>query len=114
MKREQMLSTRQAQMYQWDIIVIGGGATGLGTIPDAAFRGYHTLLPEQSDFSKGTSSRSAKLVHDGDRYLAQGNISLGMEALHERGLMRWNTPHLVKNQSFIIPKAGFVRNPTLL
>lgn len=87
----------------WDIVIIGGGATGLGIAVDAASRGYSTVLLEQSDFAKGTSSRSTKLVHGGVRYLAQGDISLVLEALHERGLLRQNAPHLVKNQAFIIP-----------
>lgn len=87
----------------WDVIVIGGGATGLGTAVDAASRGYSTLLLEQSDFAKGTSSRSTKLVHGGVRYLAQGDIALVYEALHERGLLLKNAPHLVKDQEFIIP-----------
>jgi glycerol-3-phosphate dehydrogenase len=87
----------------WDIIIVGGGATGLGTAVDAAARGYKTLLLEQHDFSKGTSSRSTKLVHGGVRYLRQGNISLVLEALHERGLLAQNAPHLVHNQSFIVP-----------
>jgi len=87
----------------WDILIIGGGATGLGTAVDAASRGYKTLLLEQADFAKGTSSRSTKLVHGGVRYLAQGNIGLVYEALHERGLLLQNAPHLVKKQSFIIP-----------
>lgn len=87
----------------WDIIIIGGGATGLGLAVDAASRGYSTLLLEQSDFSKGTSSRSTKLVHGGVRYLAQGNFRLVYEALHERGLLLKNAPHLVKKQSFIVP-----------
>lgn len=87
----------------WDIIIIGGGATGLGTAVDAASRGYRTLLLEQHDFAKGTSSRSTKLVHGGVRYLAQGNIALVYEALHERGLLLKNAPHLVKDQEFIIP-----------
>lgn len=87
----------------WDIIIIGGGATGLGTALDAASRGYKTLLLEQSDFSKGTSSRSTKLVHGGVRYLAQGDIALVREALRERGLLLKNAPHLVKKQAFIIP-----------
>ena len=104
MKRERMLAAvREQGEVPWDVIVIGGGATGLGTALDAASRGYRTLLLEQSDFTKGTSSRSTKLVHGGVRYLAQGDISLVLEALHERGLMRRNAPHLVKNQSFIIP-----------
>ena len=72
----------------WDLIIIGGGATGLGTAVDATTRGYHTLLLEQADFAKGTSSRSTKLVHGGVRYLAQGDVSLVLEALHERGLLR--------------------------
>jgi len=87
----------------WDIIVVGGGATGLGTALDAASRGYQTLLLEQADFAKGTSSRSTKLVHGGVRYLAQGNIGLVREALYERGLLLKNAPHLVRNLSFVIP-----------
>lgn len=87
----------------WDIIVIGGGATGLGIALDAVTRGYKTLLLEQSDFAKGTSSRSTKLVHGGVRYLAQGDILLVIEALHERGLMLKNAPHLTANQEFVIP-----------
>jgi glycerol-3-phosphate dehydrogenase len=87
----------------WDVIIVGGGATGLGTALDAASRGYQTLLLEQADFAKGTSSRSTKLVHGGVRYLAQGDIGLVREALYERGLLLKNAPHLVKNESFIIP-----------
>ena len=87
----------------WDLIVIGGGATGLGVAVDAASRGFKTLLLEQSDFAKGTSSRSTKLVHGGVRYLAQGDIGLVYGALHERGLLLQNAPHIVKRQSFIIP-----------
>ncbi len=87
----------------WDVIIIGGGATGLGVAVDSATRGYRTLLLEQSDFAKGTSSRSTKLVHGGVRYLAQGDIALVYEALHERGLLLKNAPHLVKDQEFIIP-----------
>lgn len=87
----------------WDVIVVGGGATGLGAALDAASRGYQTLLLEQADFAKGTSSRSTKLVHGGVRYLAQGDIGLVREALHERGLLLKNAAHLVKNESFIIP-----------
>jgi glycerol-3-phosphate dehydrogenase len=87
----------------WDVIVIGGGATGLGTALDAASRGYKTLLLEQSDFAKGTSSRSTKLIHGGVRYLAQGNVGLVIEALRERGLLLKNAPHLVRNETFIIP-----------
>src|SRR5664279_4575369 len=87
----------------WDLIVIGGGATGLGVAQDAASRGYKTLLLEQSDFAKSTSSRSTKLVHGGVRYMAQGDLLLVMEALHERGLMLKNAPHLTSNQEFVIP-----------
>ncbi|MBG6236865.1 glycerol-3-phosphate dehydrogenase [Pedobacter sp. CAN_A7] len=87
----------------WDVIIIGGGATGLGIAVDAASRGYRTLLLEQSDFAKGTSSRSTKLVHGGVRYLAQGDIALVYEALHERDMLLKNAPHLVHEQQFIIP-----------
>ena len=87
----------------WDFIIIGGGATGLGTALDAASRGYKTLLVEQSDFAKGTSSRSTKLVHGGVRYLAQGDIGLVKHALRERGLMEKNAAHLVNKEEFIIP-----------
>ncbi|MFY0594745.1 glycerol-3-phosphate dehydrogenase/oxidase [Roseivirga sp.] len=103
MKREKMLKRLKKQTEPWDIVVIGGGATGLGTAVDAASRGYKTLLLEQHDFAKGTSSRSTKLVHGGVRYLQQGDISLVLEALKERGLMIQNAPHLVKNQAFVIP-----------
>lgn len=87
----------------WDIVVIGGGATGLGTALDAASRGFKTLLVEQSDFAKGTSSRSTKLVHGGVRYLAQGDIGLVRHALKERGLLLQNANHLVNKEAFIIP-----------
>lgn len=87
----------------WDVVVIGGGATGLGVALDAATRGYSTLLLEQSDFAKGTSSRSTKLVHGGVRYLAQGDIRLVYDALRERGLLLQNARHLVRQQSFVIP-----------
>ncbi|MCD6596097.1 MAG: glycerol-3-phosphate dehydrogenase/oxidase [Bacteroidales bacterium] len=92
-----------SEVKQWDVIVIGGGATGLGAGVDACTRGYKTILFEQHDFAKGTSSRSTKLVHGGVRYLAQGDISLVLEALKERGLLRNNAPHLVRNQAFVIP-----------
>jgi len=95
----------------WDLIVIGGGATGLGTAVDATTRGYDTLLLEQADFAKGTSSRSTKLVHGGVRYLAQGDVSLVLEALQERGLLRKNAPHLVKNLAFIIPNYEWWSGP---
>lgn len=101
--RDELLKPLDDPGKEWDIIVVGGGATGLGTALDAASRGYQTLLLEQADFAKGTSSRSTKLVHGGVRYLAQGNIRLVREALHERGLLLKNAPHLVKNLPFIIP-----------
>lgn len=88
---------------EWDIIIVGGGATGLGIAVDAATRGYRTLLVEQADFAKGTSSRSTKLVHGGVRYLAQGDIALVKHALKERGLMQKNAAHLVFKEQFIIP-----------
>ena len=91
------------QTAEWDVVIIGGGATGLGTALDAAARGYRTLLLEQADFGKGTSSRSTKLVHGGVRYLAQGNVKLVMEALKERGRLLKNTPHLTYVQPFIVP-----------
>lgn len=88
---------------QWDLVIIGGGATGLGAAVDAASRGYKTLLVEQYDFAKGTSSRSTKLVHGGVRYLQQGNIKLVREALRERGYLLKNAPHLTSIQAFIVP-----------
>lgn len=101
-RREVLLAQLQSTK-NWDVIIIGGGATGLGTALDSTTRGYKTLLLEQIDFAKGTSSRSTKLVHGGVRYLAQGNIDLVREALHERGLLFQNAPHLVSNLTFIIP-----------
>ncbi|MFI0491331.1 glycerol-3-phosphate dehydrogenase/oxidase, partial [Flavobacterium sp.] len=102
MKRSQELAKLQ-ETQNWDIIIIGGGACGLGTAVDAASRGYKTILVEAIDFAKGTSSRSTKLAHGGVRYLEQGNFPLVIEALKERGLMEKNAGHLVKNQSFVIP-----------
>jgi glycerol-3-phosphate dehydrogenase len=102
MKRELLLD-KINENELWDIVIIGGGATGLGAALEAASRGYKTLLLEQHDFAKGTSSRSTKLVHGGVRYLQQGNVSLVLEALHERGLLKQNAPHLVFNQAFIVP-----------
>ena len=87
----------------WDVLVIGGGATGLGVAVDSVTRGYKTILLEKSDLAKGTSSRSTKLVHGGVRYLAQGDLFLVMEALAERGRLLKNAPHLTTNQEFIIP-----------
>jgi glycerol-3-phosphate dehydrogenase len=106
-----MLSHLQAQIEPWSFIVIGGGATGVGVAVDAAARGYRVLLLEQNDFGKGTSSRSTKLVHGGVRYLEQGNISLVMEALKERGLLRENAPHLVTDLAFVVPTYSWWRTP---
>ena len=96
-----------ARPEPWDLLVIGGGATGLGVALDGLSRGYRTLLLERDDFAKGTSSRSTKLVHGGVRYLAQGNLRLVREALYERGLLLQNAPHLVRNQAFIVPTYGW-------
>ncbi len=87
----------------WDVLIIGGGATGLGSAVESASRGYSTVLLEQADFAKGTSSRSTKLVHGGVRYLEQGDIGLVLHALHERGLMVRNAPHLCRALPFVIP-----------
>jgi glycerol-3-phosphate dehydrogenase len=95
----------------WDIAVIGGGATGMGIALDAASRNYSVLLVEQNDFGKGTSSRSTKLVHGGVRYLQQGNISLVMQALKERGLLLQNAPHLVHDLQFIVPNYAWWETP---
>jgi glycerol-3-phosphate dehydrogenase len=102
-KRATLIEQIADETKVWDFIIVGGGATGLGIAVDAASRGFKTLLLEQSDFAKGTSSRSTKLVHGGVRYLAQGNIGLVVEALRERGILLKNAPHLVRNESFIIP-----------
>ncbi|TAF88110.1 MAG: FAD-dependent oxidoreductase, partial [Flavobacteriia bacterium] len=96
-------STPLISATAWDLVIIGGGATGLGTAVDAASRGLKTLLLERDDFGKGTSSRSTKLVHGGVRYLAQGNIKLVREALRERAHLLQNAPHLSHTQSFVIP-----------
>lgn len=98
-----MLAQIVNRQNEWDIVIIGGGATGIGCAVDAASRGYEVLLLEQHDFGKGTSSRSTKLVHGGVRYLEQGNISLVMEALKERGILRQNAPHLVDELAFVVP-----------
>jgi glycerol-3-phosphate dehydrogenase len=112
MNRKEMTAALDARMGQeWDMCIIGGGATGLGVAEDAASRGFSTILLEQYDFSKGTSSRATKLVHGGVRYLQQGNVKLVTEALHERGILRRNAPHLVKNQSFIVPNYKWWEGP---
>src|SRR4051795_11548070 len=100
--REENLGTLDSDDV-WDLVVIGGGATGLGTAVDAASRGYRTLLLDAYDFAKGTSGRSTKLVHGGVRYLARGDIAMVREALRERGLLRGNAPHLVYSLSFVVP-----------
>ena len=111
MNRSAMLAEISDGGNGWELIVIGGGATGLGIAIDGAHRGYRTLLLEQSDFAKGTSSRSTKLVHGGVRYLQQGNISLVLEALKERGLLRQNAPHLVHDLPFIVPNYDWWEAP---
>jgi glycerol-3-phosphate dehydrogenase len=111
MKREEMLIRARERVQPWDMIIVGGGATGAGVAVDAATRGYATLLLEQHDFGKGTSSRSTKLVHGGVRYLEQGNVSLVMEALKERGLLRQNAPHLVNELACIVPSYAWWEGP---
>ena len=111
MQRSNMLRNLEQQDAAWDIAIIGGGATGIGTAIDSASRGYRTILFEQSDFSKGTSSRSTKLVHGGVRYLKQGNISLVLEALQERGILHRNAPHLVHNLPFVVPNYDWWEGP---
>jgi glycerol-3-phosphate dehydrogenase len=111
MRRPDMVARLDQRRQPWDILVIGGGATGVGIAVDAASRGYDVLLLEQHDFGKGTSSRSTKLVHGGVRYLEQGNIALVMEALKERGLLRQNAPHLVGNLAFVVPNYDWWEAP---
>ena len=111
MNRPEMIERVRNRRNAWDFIIIGGGATGVGCAVDAAARGYEVLLLEQSDFGKGTSSRSTKLVHGGVRYLEQGNVSLVMEALKERGILRRNAPHLVKDLAFIVPNYEWWETP---
>ncbi|MBA4190424.1 MAG: FAD-dependent oxidoreductase [Planctomycetaceae bacterium] len=103
MNRDAMIRRATERNAPWDLVVIGGGATGAGVAVDAAVRGYEVLLLERGDFGSGTSSRSTKLVHGGVRYLRQGNISLVMEALRERGRLRRNAPHIVHDLEFVLP-----------
>ncbi len=103
MNRAELMDRLQAHPEPWDLLIIGGGATGVGCAVDAASRGYQVALIEQDDFGKGTSSRSTKLVHGGVRYLEQGNLTLVMEALKERGILRGNAPHLVSDLEFVVP-----------
>src|SRR3984957_18218275 len=111
MNRQAMLARVNDRSPPWDIVVIGGGATGVGVAVDAANRGFAVLLLERMDFGKGTSSRSTKLVHGGGRYLEQGNISLVMEALKERGLFGQNAPHLVSELPFVVPSYAWWEGP---
>jgi glycerol-3-phosphate dehydrogenase len=110
MNRCQLLRALELER-EWDVIVVGGGATGLGVAVDAATRGLRTVLLEANDFAKGTSSRSTKLVHGGVRYLEQGDIPLVLEALRERGLLHRNAPHLVHHLSFIVPRYKWWEGP---
>jgi glycerol-3-phosphate dehydrogenase len=110
MRRSDMVA-RLDRRDPWDMVILGGGATGVGIAVDAASRGYDVVLLEQHDFGKGTSSRSTKLVHGGVRYLEQGNIALVMEALKERGLLRQNAPHLVSNLAFVVPNYDWWEAP---
>src|SRR3954467_4201798 len=111
MTRSEMQRRLRGHVGVWDMIVVGGGATGVGVAIDAASRGYDVLLLEQSDFGKGTSSRSTKLVHGGVRYLEQGNVALVMEALKERGILLQNAPHLVRNLGFVVPNYDWWEAP---
>lgn len=110
MTRAELLQRLESEK-NWDLLVIGGGATGLGVAVEGASRGYRTLLLERDDFGSGTSSRSTKLIHGGVRYLQQGNISLVLEALHERGVLIRNAPHLVHNLSFVVPLYDWWEGP---
>ncbi len=95
----------------YDLAIVGGGATGLGLALDAAARGYSVVLVEAHDFAKGTSSRSTKLVHGGVRYLAQGNIALVREALHERSNLLHNAPHIAQPLAFVMPSYAWWEKP---
>ena len=101
--RRDLVLREIATTKEWDVLVIGGGATGLGTALEAASRGYRTLIVEKYDFAKGTSSRSSKLAHGGVRYLKQLKLALVLDALRERGYMRKNAPHLVHRLAFVVP-----------
>jgi glycerol-3-phosphate dehydrogenase len=109
--RQQILSQLGSPTQPWDVLVIGGGATGLGAAVEAASRGYRTLLVERADFAKETSSRSTKLVHGGVRYLEQMNLTLVLDALRERGHMLRNAPHLVHDLSFVVPAYSYFSLP---
>jgi glycerol-3-phosphate dehydrogenase len=103
MNRAAMLARATDRTDPWDFAVVGGGATGAGVAVDAAARGYSVLLAERGDFGSGTSSRSTKLVHGGVRYLRQGRVGLVLDALRERGRLRRNAPHLVRELAFVLP-----------
>ncbi len=109
--REELLAGLGRESQPWDVLVIGGGATGLGAAVEAASRGYHTLLIERFDFCKGTSSRSTKLAHGGVRYLEQLNLTLVLDALRERGHMLRNAPHIVHDLSFVVPAYSYFSLP---
>jgi glycerol-3-phosphate dehydrogenase len=111
MNRRDMLDRATRRREAWDLLIIGGGATGAGIALDAITRGYSVLLLERLDFGKGTSSRSTKLVHGGVRYLAQGNVHLVWEALHERGLLLKNAPHVVHSLPFVVPAYRWWEKP---
>jgi glycerol-3-phosphate dehydrogenase len=111
MNRDASLQQLEDKKTVWDVMVVGGGATGLGAAVEAASRGYRTVLLEQHDFAKATSSRSTKLVHGGVRYLRQGDVSLVIEALRERGLLMRNAPHLVRNRAFVVPSYEWWEGP---
>ena len=111
MKRSDAISRLADKSGTWDMLVVGGGATGLGCAVDAESRRYKVALVEQADYAKGTSSRSTKLVNGGVRYLKQGNISLVLEALKERGLLCANARHLVSHQAFVVPSYGWWEGP---
>ncbi|MEO0795432.1 MAG: glycerol-3-phosphate dehydrogenase/oxidase [Verrucomicrobiota bacterium] len=111
MNRDRAIDQLKNQEEPFDFVIIGGGATGLGCAVDAASRGHSVALIERDDFAKATSSRSTKLVHGGVRYLKQGNISLVLEALKERGRLCLNAPHLVSHQAFIVPIYSWWEGP---
>jgi glycerol-3-phosphate dehydrogenase len=103
MKRETMLAAIEDRGTQWDVIIIGGGATGLGAAVEAASRGHRTVLVEAEDFAKGTSSRSTKLIHGGVRYLRQGRVGMVRQSLLERERLLQNAPHVVHSLEFVLP-----------
>jgi len=111
MKRHSQVRALEDRSAPWDLVIVGGGATGLGCGIEAASRGYDTLLLEMDDFAKATSSRSTKLVHGGVRYLEQGNVSLVFEALRERGLLEKNAPHVVRRLPFVVPNYKWWEGP---